>query len=316
MSGTIEFPMNYQRYLELSREALAEEQFETACEQAEAAYNMEQTIEANALLVQCLQQLDQKGEALLVADEMKQDYLADEALFSVYLELLIANEFFIEAEKQLIRKEPTDWSLSELKKKVVLASEHFLVFQEKKQVERVAMVAGLAGKGALAQLASLKEVEGLPKSLYVETTKPLLMNPDISLVARQGILLTLTQLAAVPNVSFLDIAGVAQEVSLEKMKAYGLQEEMLRKRVLGELQAALADEAPELAAQLVNEINMQFQLLYPFAHHHIQDQELWVEQILSKYLGLGFTKDFEQEMVESQEKTLDLIQAELIKLMS
>lgn len=313
MSEIIELPMNDERHIELGRRAFEEEAYDSACQHFEAAYNLKQTITANQLLVQSLMASNLPEEALLVADELKGDYLENESLFNDYIHVLLSNDFFIQAEKYLMIKKESDWQLSKLRDTCDLVSDYFLTMTPQKAKERESQLLDIANQKVFNQLASLKAVERLPKKLYVQLVTSVLKDKEVSLIARQGILLNLVTLEVTEALTFFDIEGEKHLFS-ELTPGVFAVEEQLKLQLLMALEMSLDFEAADLVGQIEKELMLHLKLLFPFSEAFIKEPELWVEQVLMQYLGLELTKEYDKRAIDSQRATLDLIQEELLAL--
>lgn len=315
MTKPIEFPMNYQRYIELGKEALTLGDYQIARENFESAYNLEQKIEANQLLVTTLLKLDCYGEALIYVHELHRDYLIDEDSFAIYIAVLIGNDCFVKAAQHIFDKKNENWNVADCEQKLQLASDHFMVFQKTAQESWQMKIASLASEPLIKQLAILKEVERVPAVFYLELVLPLLSSQELTLIVRQGLLFEVLKLRSNQPVSVIDLMGNSRVILPEDIAHLNAVEAEVKEKIIQHIQRVLEFEAGELKEQLLKECDMHFKVMYPFAHEWIRDSALWTEQFLARYLGENPHVDYDENVYHGQEKTMNLIQEELLQLM-
>lgn len=314
MTKTIQFPDNYQRYLEIGKEALLEGHIQVAKENFESAYNLEQTLEANQFLVKTYMKLDGFNEAQFIADELAVRYIADEATFPIYIEVLLATNQFVKVSQLLVRKKNLNWQVSDLEKKYQLASDYYMTFHVNEQEEMLKNITNISQYSVIRQLAILKELERFPVLFYKTQGIPLLKDAKLPLVVRQGLLMEIMKLQLSDTVILLDLFGNERVISVNDFSIMNSLEIEALAQVKSHIESELEFESPEIRDQLIKEASMHFQMMFPFAHEFISDCAMWSEQFLARYLGKIIKNSKDADSFSEQETILELIQSELMKL--
>lgn len=101
MGKKIEFPKNYAIYTNKALKSLQSNNYEEAISYLKKAYTIKDDESINVLLVSALFQNDRIREALEMAEEKKAFYESNERRLLVYVELLLANNNFLKAQKYI-----------------------------------------------------------------------------------------------------------------------------------------------------------------------------------------------------------------------
>lgn len=101
MGKKIEFPKNYAIYTSKALKLLQSSQYDEAILFLKKAYAIKDEESINVLLVSALFQNGQLREALETAEEKKSFYEGNERRLLVYVELLLANNNFLQAQKYI-----------------------------------------------------------------------------------------------------------------------------------------------------------------------------------------------------------------------
>ncbi|MDT3391931.1 MAG: hypothetical protein LIR22_06360, partial [Bacillota bacterium] len=99
MGEPIPFPQNFQRFVQLGREASQKQQWTEAIDYLQAAYELKQTFAVNVLLVTALLADEQYQQAATLAQEQASAYLDSQDAGRLYLTALCKTHDFIGIRK-------------------------------------------------------------------------------------------------------------------------------------------------------------------------------------------------------------------------
>lgn len=282
MSEPIEFPLNFDRYMEIGQLALAEGQLDEALLNFEAAYNLQEDFLANRSLVTVLMAQSEFFEAKKIADEMKLDYLSDPKNFTLYVTILTGTHFFIQGRK-LVRRCP----FSEKVKKSCLeeleqGEQFFRKFHGKELTKRLSLATDLSDLPFYQQGNRLRGLERLPLEEYVNLVKKLIEQAGLPLLLNNGLVEALVELGCQFELLSQSLMG-PQLIQLGELSLINQQDSYLSS--LNELQLQVENSDSELSRSLREELRLQFILLYPLGDQLIQEPKLWVSLFLASYFG-------------------------------
>lgn len=282
MSEPIDFPMNFERYMEMGQLALAEGVLDEALLNFEGAYNLREDFQANQLLVRVLMARSEFAEAKKIAEEMKLDYLAASETFRTYLTILIGTQSFIQGRKLLRRSQFAPELEADFLAEIEEGESFFRKFQGKELGERQALGKDLGELSFYQQAGRLRAMEQLPLSEYLELAKGLIEEASLPLLLNNGLIETLVELGSQMEVSSQTIRG-RQVIALAELPL--INQQMSYQACLTSLRAQVDNHDSELSHSLEEELRLQFILLYPLADQLITTPALWVKLFLASYLG-------------------------------
>lgn len=297
MSKPIEFPLNFDRYMEMGQLALVEGLLDEALLNFEAAYNLQEDFQANRSLVRVLMSQSEFSQAKKIADEMKTDYLRDSQNFTLYMTILTGAHFFIQGRKLLRRcqfsEEITENCLLELEQ-----GEEFLrKFQGKELAERQALGAGVSRLPFYQQGRCLRELEKLPLAEYLVILQGLIEGAKLPLLLNNGLIESLVELGCQFELNCWTIIG-RQTIQLRTLTLVNQQSAYLA--CLEELHLQLENSDSDLSQSLREELRLQFILLYPLGDQLVKEPKSWVSLFLASYFG----NEVEEEMINKTYLTL------------
>lgn len=282
MSEPIEFPLNFDRYMELGQLALAEGLLDEALLNFEGAYNLQEDFLANRSLATVLMAQSEFFEAKKIAHEMKLDYLSDPQNFTLYVTILTGTHFFIQGRKLVKRcqfsEEVKESCLEELEQ----GEQFFRKFQRKELTKRLSLATDLGELSFYQQGSRLRGLERLPQEEYVSLVKALIEQAVLPLLLNNGLVEALVELGCQCELSSQSIMG-PQLIQLGKLPLIDQQNSYLTS--LKELQLQVENGDSELSQSLREELRLQFILLYPLGDQLIQEPKLWVSLFLASYFG-------------------------------
>lgn len=299
MNEPIDFPLNFDRYMEMGQLALADGLLDEALLNFENAYNLQEDFQANRSLVSVLMARSEFFEAKKIADEMKADYLGDAENFLLYLTLLAGTQFFIQGRK-LVRHSDFSDDVKESCLAELEQGEHFFrKFQRRELVERQALALELSCASFYQQGKQLRALERLPQTEYIEIAKKLIDEADLPLLLNNGLIETLVELGCQVTVDSQTING-RQTINLAELMPIDQQKSYLA--CLKQLQLQLENNDSELSQSLREELRLQFILLYPLGDQLINDPGTWIELFLASYFDNELKEDHEMAYLDLQRR--------------
>lgn len=293
MSEPIEFPLNFDRYMEMGQLALTEGLLDEALVNFEGAYNLREDFHANRSLVSVLMARSEFTEAKKIADEMKADYLSDSQHFASYMTILTGTQSFIQGRKLVGRCEFSDRIKKSCLAELEQAEQFFRKFQGRELAERQALSVNLSGLPFYQQGSRLRALERLPQEEYLLIIKGLLEEGNLPLLLNNGLLETLVELGCQFEIDSQTIQG-RQIIELATLPLITQQQSYLAS--LEELHRLLENGDSDLSHSLREELRLQFSLLYPLADRLIKEPKVWVGLFLSSYFGKPQVEDVAEEL--------------------
>lgn len=282
MSTIHEFPKNYERFIAQGEEALVEHNQIAALENFQQAYQLQQTPPVNQKIVQLLLEMGEADEALALAEAFQETYFENLETAAIYMQIYSQSRHFIEGYillKQLLQT-----------KKITLAQQKTLE-QQLMQVEE-----------AYQQLANIKTSLYLPKPVFVEVAKDLVMNQALSYFAREWFIEELALLQFSEPLTFLWYDNQPQTVLLEGKN--GPLNTPIYSEICTELRNRLENDDPIMLQHLEEEIRLHLAYLYPLAETVISDPTIWVLGYLATY----YPEYIEKELTEAKGHQIAAVQ--------
>ncbi len=198
MGQKIEFPLNGQTYLKQARALFVEDKLEDAIRCAKKAYELDQETETNRFYVHLLATAGKFEEALEIMNLEKEYYKSDEYYTSYYVNLLIKNNKFIEAE-YLIQKykknaegfHAIDWNI--LEQELINKRNMFNLEESQRNIQTKKSLAKLEQYPLMEQARYIHEASNLELSDLQELAPLIISNSNISGDIQRGYLEVLVQ---------------------------------------------------------------------------------------------------------------------------
>ncbi len=152
------------------------------------------------------------------------------------------------------------------------------------------------------QLANIKTSLYLPKPVFVEVAKDLVMNQALSYFAREWFIEELALLQFSEPLTFLWYDNQPQTVLLEGKT--GPLNTPIYSKICTELRNRLENDDPIMLQHLEEEIRLHLAYLYPLAETVISDPTIWVLGYLATY----YPKYIEKELTEAKGHQIDAVQ--------
>ncbi|MDR0921124.1 MAG: hypothetical protein LBM95_01945 [Lactobacillales bacterium] len=286
MGQEIQFPKNFERFIELGQEAINQQNFSKAVDYFSKAYEIAPDFPLNFLLTNTLFDLGEVEEALELAQEFKRDYYLHIDYLVFYIQLLVGNHQFVQAHQILNERILQDNSeemnkLVRVKKEVRHAELLYRQFEKRKINELKEELLQLTKLPAFEQMAQVKKSIQLPQDDFLEVAKVLLLKPETNIFVKSWLIEELSGMNIREKITFLWLnKGERAMIPAELSQPY---ESQTYKRMIAMIEKELGNNDPILLINMVEEIRIQFALLYPFADEVIAEPELWALAYLEEY---------------------------------
>ncbi|MDF0479397.1 hypothetical protein OL233_03765 [Vagococcus sp. PNs007] len=314
MGDRIEFPKNFEGYMKMAQDAEATGENEEALTLYEEAYDLQPDFLANTKIVKLLMAEGKFQEALGVCEEMLQGYFEEEELFMTYIQLLLGNQEFIKSRKMIKKNRSRIKNEEELLRLVDTSEEQYAMFNPEKIKAYKAEGREIKVQPFYQQMGTLKLLEKLPKNDYIDVVKELLVNDELPLLLRQSLLESVVAICISEEYEIINIYGERCVVAISEIPSPGEQRTYLEAKEV--LEKKLEEYEDVFQTQMLEELRVNFSVMYPFADTWLTDVSLWVKQLLSNYLEVEFTEEEQNsEAFDKNKELLELIQKELVKIM-
>lgn len=320
MSNKVQFPKNYDRFIELGKEAMAQKNTLEAISYYEEAYTIRQEFPLNYLLVSAYIAAGENQEALKLAEEMKRQYLSCIEYMETYIQVLILNHQFLSAhgiinERILMENSGEMRALVGLKKKVRQSELLYQQFEVKKIEELKRELSGLNGYDSYQQLAVIRKAVQLPQEEFFEVAEEILIDPKVHNLVRSWVLEEMSRLHYKKEVEFLWRDN--QQYTVVPASLTNPLETSSYQRIVLYLEKELMHSNHILYLDLLEEIRLHFALIYPFSDRLIKDPKLWAICYIVSYndgLIARYRNDLTTEEAAKVQKLQQLIRSELATL--
>ncbi|SJZ62688.1 hypothetical protein SAMN02745116_00979 [Pilibacter termitis] len=305
MGIQIEFPKNFERYVDMGQKAMKERNFAQAAEYFLKAYEIEQDFPLNFLIANTLFDIGEYKQALNLAKEFEEDYHSHLEYFSFYIQLLALNRQFIEAHREINTRiyegeENEMEELVRLKKEVRHNELLFRQFERKKIEELKNEISLLPEKEYFQQMIEVKKMSLLTQEDFLEVARNFLANENVQILVRSWILEMLVVMGVQEEMEFLWVDKSVQKIKPNETtlpyqtKSY--------QQVFQELDELLGQNDPILMVNLMEEVRIFFAVIFPLSDSIITNPEVWAKSFLVDFWG---EYDLIQEVEELQKEILE-----------
>lgn len=282
----IEFPKNYDYYLNQGKSLMERGETREAVDFIERAYTIKPDRETNLVLVTVLYQVGEYEKAKNMADKHLSFYQNDEQLYALYLSILIKNHDFLQAEKIIAAEKNkqnnqvsvTLWqSLAQLLEDEKESLERFKKNQQRQVLKNVF---SMSNQSLEEQSKTIKETEILPPHLFLQAAESILANPFVNGITKTSILQTL--LSREIDTPFT-LEWFNEKYTVIPKNLVPIQKSKAVQAIEGILKEQLENHNPVLYQIVSQEIYIHFMLLYPFIDEVITAPEEWVQLYIDRY---------------------------------
>lgn len=299
----INFPKNYRTLIAKGNDYFDAKAWTNALDCYQQAYDLKVTLSLNILMVTTLKRLAKYSEAVALAEEYLDQYLNEGHLRTYfYLVLLVDNHEFIQAQRfvsYLVEtKHQEDISkLIQLRSRRYTQHKHEFIQAQIKQ--SFALVNDTAAQ-AMAQIQTLKQ---LPLAAYLKALAIILDNEFIHPLYKTELLSFIAPLK-IDQVLTMTWFGSKRQVALSTLP------ETYQTATFLQAQTALAtafDQDPVIGEKAIEELNLQFLLLYPFADDIVSKSTNWAQVLHESVLGLPMTDSQQKDIWDWQNRLRKLM---------
>lgn len=284
MGEPIPFPQNFQRFVQLGREASQKQQWTEAIDYLQAAYELKQTFAVNVLLVTALLADEQYQQAATLAQEQASAYLDSQDAGRLYLTALCKTHDFIGIRKlchlQPGKQAPTFWAQQLT---LVEQAEKLYRQQATQQIKELQKALyQLSAVPIYEQLNLAKRAQQLPQTEFVLASRRLLTDLYVHPLLRANFLDELRQLGINTAVEYLWLDETIKTVVPAELKAITEVDSIqaLQKQLFTQLAAD-----PVLTQTISGELALHAAYLYPCADQVITQPKVWAAVYLTTYAG-------------------------------
>ncbi|MHC5229613.1 tetratricopeptide repeat protein [Enterococcus sp. LJL99] len=313
MSNRIPFPKNYERFIQLGKEATNSNDLKKAIDYFRKAYEIRPEFSLNLLLANTYLDVGENDQALFLAMDKKEEYLSCIEFTEMFIQILIQNQKFIDAhcvinERILLEQTGELKQLILLKKKVRDTERMYQQFEMRKIKLLEDELADLANHNYYEQLSIVKKAGKLPQEEFVAIGKKIVLNEQIHNLVRSWVLEEFAKLHIKEPIDFIwrdaeryQVIPVTVGNSLD-CGAY--------QRILLFLEKELVNNNPILLSDVLEEIKLHFSLLYPLADKVIVNPNLWAVSYLITY-DSELTSKYQTEKNKEELLAIQKVQEEI-----
>lgn len=304
MGDKIEFPFNDQMYFEQAVEYIERNDFEAALACIKKVYENDKGTAVNHLYTLILYTLERYDEALDIANEQKNFYVAQEKHATLYTMLLIKNQLFLEAEVLIqdhLTESPSFYSSEWESLERELELERELVNFEMEMEKQ-------ATKKELAELDSYspnKQTEIIQKARTLELE---------DLQERAAFIFSSPSLSGIAQRAFLELLVEKQDTDQYLFPWFNQQKEVVPREIerfdqvtiiqnLDDILSRKLHKYPSLFEVVKVEMMNDLLLLYPFIEEVVTDIDYWVESYIEYF---DFSEQLQLETTPQTNEHLEM----------
>lgn len=316
LNKQIPFPKNYERFIELAQEAIQKEQPALALDYFKQAYCIQQDFSLNYLLVCLYLDLSQEEQALLLAAEMKEQYLTTFEYIEFYVQLLLKNHLFVQAHlivnERILMERTGEMRLLVFMKNTIRQLEQAYKRAVKEQNRLVEEELSRLGEFRYCeQLRIVKKETSLTQGDFVAISKANLVDQRVHPYVRSLVLEGFVGLHVNEEIHYLWRDGKRRTIVPTRV---GTSDESASyQRMLLFLEKELFSKNPILLADVLEEIRRHTLLLYPLADQIIDDPVLWAIGYMCQDEGVKqyILRSEEQEKLRAIKRMQNQLRLEL-----
>jgi hypothetical protein len=306
MGEKIEFPKNFERYVDLGQEAMQREDFLKAIQYFSLAYAIESDFPLNFLLANTYFDIGEYEKALELSRDFLEDYYSHIEFFSFYIQILTMNKKFIEAHRQINSRIYNNHFndidvLLRMKKEVRRNELLYKQFERKKINELKSILLELPNLGFSEQMNKSKAMMNLPQEDFIELSSIFLKTREVHLLVRNWILEMLVHMSVHDELDVLLFNGTIKRLNPSELKLPYENESFLETVEALDILLGMVD--PILLVNLMEEVRLFFAMLYPVADEVVSEPLLWAKSFVVDY-----STDIEiPEISEAQNDSMEKI---------
>lgn len=275
MNKPIEFPNNFNGFLNIGKHAFEQEHYVEALANFEAAYELDSNFELNTYLVRALMEMGQPERALTVAREFVPMYLADGRWTALYVNVLLATKHYLKAEKVVANLAETGSPLNKDIMDLFNAAKRVYQSTESRNIrQKSEQLLALGDLPPFEQMQRIPVIEGLTRDELVPAAQQLLVDQRVTLMIRTSLLENLAQLKITEPLHFLTVKDeTITVVPADCGTIYGSEKVQ---RVLNGVAEDMEKNQPSMAKMVLKTARLHLGCLYPQADRWLTWPDLWV----------------------------------------
>ncbi len=302
MSAEFNKNLSYDDFVVKAKKAINDNMLDQALDSLVSAYQLQQTIEVNHLLVTVLMAQNQYQEAQIYADECLDSYLDNQEDVQMYLSLILHNHYFLNAW-ELLTWLPENWQIA-FTKSIEKAENSYRATQAQ-TIKTIARHFYHLSDGELAdQQKRLMAANKLPRDEYVVGAKFILRDPFLSQMSRVSILDQLRRINVSETVMFMNLTETLVPVIPNQLQ--DITHDKIYQKVIDELNSYEKELGPDMIHGLSEQIKLLLMLAYPDLTLVVEDATSWVAGLVAETFGMPMPEESEKQMIWRQklQKTL------------
>ncbi len=295
--------LSYDALVTRAKEAINNNMLDQALDSLILAYQIEQTIVVNHLLVTVLIAQNQYQEAQMYADECLDSYLKNQQDAQMYLELILHNHYFLNAWEILVGL-PKEWQNYFLA--MIEKAENDYRSAQAQTIKTVARHFYHLSDGNLAdQQKRLLAANKLPRDEYVVGAKFILQDPFLTQMSRVSVLDQLRRLNITESVQFINLT--AEVVTVVPAELQDIFSDKIYQEVISVLKGYEKELGPDMIHGLSEQIQLLLMLAYPDLALVIEDATSWVKGLIAETFSLPLPLESENQAFWRQKLQKNLI---------
>lgn len=308
LAEKIVFPLDNEACLRKARIFFEEDNEDEAVKYIDKAYTLDNNIETNIFYAAVLAHYQRYPEALEIMQLEKEFYMNNEKFATIYTDVLINNQKFLEAE-YVIQKYKRDFSSGDplvwekFEQTLIQAIETFN-FDVSERRDGVIKALGELGRyPSLTQVRKIRDAEMLELSDLQELASYILINSEVDESVRRSFLELLIEKGDKNTYLFLWFDQIKKvcPANVEKFNDVKLVYQ------LNDLAETKLAKYPDLLVRVKMEMLHDLLLLYPFIEEVISDLNFWLDAYINKLDNFNYFKIEQMAVTEEQKKMMKWI---------
>jgi tetratricopeptide (TPR) repeat protein len=302
-ANIINFPKNYQTLIAKGNDYFDAKAWTNALDCYQQAYDLQVSLSLNILMVTTLKRLGKYDQAVALAEEYLDQYLKEGHLRTYfYLVLLVDNHEFIQAQRFVDYLVETTHQ-QDIEKLIQLRSRRYTQQHGDFIATQIKQSFALVNDTATQAMGQIQRLKQLPLAAYLEALAIVLDNEFIHPLYKTELLSFIAPLNIDQNLNMTWFKQKRQVTLNTLPKTYQTATFLQAQTAL----AAAFDQDPVIGEKAMEELNLQFLLLYPFADDIVSKSTNWAQVLHESVLGLPMTDVRQKDIWDWQSRLRKLM---------